>query len=1188
MRKSVLNRAISLFLAVLLIISSASNFSVQAQETVNNLGGLAGEGNLRVEVNNGSMRVDRYSGGGFNKQFYQNSGLILSVDGTVSKLTDYWNHNNSSIPLVEPDSQVLDGNTVITTWTVGDLRVEQEVTLPTTMSQYIKLEWTVENTGSSDVSNVRLNRGVDTYLSGGDNGAGFWEPLTNTVGVTKTINNEQQRLSFQGVTPPESYTSKYYYSVDAEVEAGDALSNEIDSNVSTDNGYALSWFTGTLVANGSWSVVAYESFVSAKVVAAGDSQTYEGSAVESNFTVQNISDTTQEVTYTVSGPEGWSLTPEKTGDTILSGASTNIGVMVEPPEGANSGAYDIMLEVTADGAATQGIASVTIPKNDDARMMDLTIADGTLSPSFDEGIATYTVTVGNDVTSTRLTPTVYDSNARISIQGNSVVSGTTSPALTLDVGNNPLLVVVTAEDGSTQETYTINVNRAAPSSVATLTQLAVSEGVLTPSFSSNVTNYDVSVSNDITSIKLTPTVTESNATVTVDGNPVASGTSSAALVLEVGNNPVEVVVTAQDGTTQEIYTVNVVRASAIDAALSNLTSSEGALSPTFTPDVTDYEVSVGNNITSVRLTPTVRESNATVTVDGNPVASGTSSAALVLEVGNNPVEVVVTAQDGTTQEIYTVNVVRASAIDAALSNLTSSEGTLSPTFAPGVTDYEVSIGNNITSVTLTPTVRESNATVTVDGNPVASGTSSAALVLEVGNNPVEVVVTAQDGETQTTYTVVFTRAHSGNSRRSDTQGTTPKGTEPVAQVNGEPTVSGVVITEEADERKSTTIEVNEASLNEQLENKSEGVVVTVPFSEAVDTSTATLNGQMIKDMEEKSAILVVETRTESYTLPADQINITAVSESFGTNVTLSDIDISIEIVQPEEKTVEVVEEAAEGNGFALVVPAVEFNITCTYNEDRVHVKKFNAYVERRIAIPDGVDPNKITTGVVVDAEGNVRHVPTVISIENGIYYAVISSVTNSVYSVVWHPMTFEDVVGHWAADSINNLGSRMVVNGVDGTNYEADRDITRAEFTAIVVRALGLEPGDGNNDYSDVEDAKWYADYIETAGTYELILGYGDGNFGPMDKITREQAMTIIARAMQITDLESDSSLGILDSYEDMDDISIYALESIATCVDQAIVNGRTETLIDPKDNITRAETAAIVERLLKKSELID
>ena len=124
---------------------------------------------------------------------------------------------------------------------------------------------------------------------------------------------------------------------------------------------------------------------------------------------------------------------------------------------------------------------------------------------------------------------------------------------------------------------------------------------------------------------------------------------------------------------------------------------------------------------------------------------------------------------------------------------------------------------------------------------------------------------------------------------------------------------------------------------------------------------------------------------------------------------------------------------AEECGFSIIVPALDFTISCEYNGAAVEVDSFYSYVERMIVIPHGVDPEKITTGVVVKPDGTTYHVPTEVVQIDGVYYAKINSLTNSTYTVVWHPIKFPDVTNHWAKDSINDMGSRMVVCGATKT-----------------------------------------------------------------------------------------------------------------------------------------------------------
>lgn len=95
--------------------------------------------------------------------------------------------------------------------------------------------------------------------------------------------------------------------------------------------------------------------------------------------------------------------------------------------------------------------------------------------------------------------------------------------------------------------------------------------------------------------------------------------------------------------------------------------------------------------------------------------------------------------------------------NADLSTLTISDGTLNPVFGSSTTSYTASVVYATTSITVTPTISEANATIKVNGTTVVSGNASGAIALNVGSNTISTVVTAQDGTTTKTYTLTLTR-----------------------------------------------------------------------------------------------------------------------------------------------------------------------------------------------------------------------------------------------------------------------------------------------------------------------------------------------------------------------------------------------------------------------------------------------
>src|SRR6185437_8716452 len=174
--------------------------------------------------------------------------------------------------------------------------------------------------------------------------------------------------------------------------------------------------------------------------------------------------------------------------------------------------------------------------------------------------------------------------------------------------------------------------------------------------------------------------------------------------------------------------------------LSDLTISKGTLSPTFASGTTFYEVYVNHATTSITITPTTIAAGATIKVNGSSVVSGTASSNIPLTPGFNTITTIVTASGGATTDTYTIILFREYSTVATLSSLVTDNGTLSPAFAAGTTNYTDSVTNDIKSVKVTPTTTDANATVTVNGTPVSSGTASAAIALAIGPNIITTVV----------------------------------------------------------------------------------------------------------------------------------------------------------------------------------------------------------------------------------------------------------------------------------------------------------------------------------------------------------------------------------------------------------------------------------------------------------------
>ncbi|RYD92331.1 MAG: cadherin-like beta sandwich domain-containing protein, partial [Sphingobacteriales bacterium] len=291
-------------------------------------------------------------------------------------------------------------------------------------------------------------------------------------------------------------------------------------------------------------------------------------------------------------------------------------------------------------------------------------------------------------------------------------------------------------------------------------------GLLQPSnFNTEVHDYDLYVNAEFRSITLTPVSVDPLAVITVNDVVVNSGSPSANIPLPVFENFVTVkAVTTESGReSTTTYNYRVIRGPVVPGNLFDLTISNGELSPVFVNSVFDYTASTNNE--SITVTPTADEGTATIRVKINDgdyalVTNRSASAALPLNVGENVIKVSVTSAQQDVSKTYTLTVTRLISTDASLAGLTTTAGNINPAFTTGNNTYSASVQK--TSITVTPVTAEAHATVqarVVGGEyvAVANNTASAELPLGAGNNTIEVLVTAQDGTTQQTYTLNVNR-----------------------------------------------------------------------------------------------------------------------------------------------------------------------------------------------------------------------------------------------------------------------------------------------------------------------------------------------------------------------------------------------------------------------------------------------
>ena len=173
-----------------------------------------------------------------------------------------------------------------------------------------------------------------------------------------------------------------------------------------------------------------------------------------------------------------------------------------------------------------------------------------------------------------------------------------------------------------------------------------------------------------------------------------------------------------------------------------------------------------------------------------------------------------------------------------------------------------------------------------------------------------------------------------------------------------------------------------------------------------------------------------------------------------------------------------------------------------------------------------------------------------------------------------------EIKGHWGETEIRDMITKGIVNG-DGKSLNLKNPVTRAEFTALLVRALGIEEKDYQDEFSDVSGDEWYADTLAAATEKGLLQG-SDGKAMPDGLLTREQMAKMLVSAYLYLHPEADINETVT-GFADNGEISEWAKAFVAQSVEIGLMNGMGDGRFAPSETALREQAFAAVHRLLNK-----
>ncbi|NBD24339.1 S-layer homology domain-containing protein [Paenibacillus glycinis] len=356
-----------------------------------------------------------------------------------------------------------------------------------------------------------------------------------------------------------------------------------------------------------------------------------------------------------------------------------------------------------------------------------------------------------------------------------------------------------------------------------------------------------------------------------------------------------------------------------------------------------------------------------------------------------------------------------------------------------------------------------------------------------------------------------------------------------------------------------------------------------------DEKTATQNSQFQIDStalasihaQSKAAVLILESTSGKLQLPVGSIS-ASVSGSSG-----SEQKVVITIAQAAGDYKTKLKAQFGGSAGVPLGDPVEFEVKLTGSGPGRILSNFSDYAMHVLNVNVAKETDAVYTGLTYDPITQTYvPVPTTWEWKDGILQVTLKRKGNSVYTVIQNHVDFKDLgKSNPYQDSILALANRMVINGYPDGSFKPESVVTRAEFAAMLNRALGILPKQqASKSFKDVANGVWYAPQVNAAVDAGLINGYTDGTFRPNQNITHQEMIVMLVNAFQYDNAGVDLTKTSSTVYPDK--LPAWAKPYYAAAMDKGLLPTSSAFHFQTGKNTQRQESALLLYQLMKVAKL--
>ncbi|PWK05978.1 S-layer homology domain-containing protein [Tumebacillus permanentifrigoris] len=466
----------------------------------------------------------------------------------------------------------------------------------------------------------------------------------------------------------------------------------------------------------------------------------------------------------------------------------------------------------------------------------------------------------------------------------------------------------------------------------------------------------------------------------------------------------------------------------------------------------------------------------------------------------------------------------------------------------------------------------------VDNLYVAGGQFSKSITLsETTQFGTYTVVVGQGTEVQSDLFTILEDNAGGGGGGSTGGGTTTTGTSIPGVINQGQTQAPVKADTKTDGNKVLAT-VSDADLAAALKDSSSAVAVVVSIpTTGTQQAQLTLSSAQLSSLSgaNTATTFVASTGVSSVALPVSVLKKIPAGAS-----------INIVIGQAADSSATFTNQVA---GATVLSTPVSFEVNVVTGTESAPIDLAGQdFVKRSFLINGNVDT--ATAGVLFIENGSVRSVPaTFTKNADGTITVTVNRPGFSTYAVASRPVSFSDIGTSYAQDRIQSLASKFLLYGTSTNTFSPEQNVTRAEFAAMLVRALGLQPSN-SAPFSDVAATDWFAQDVASVYEAGLVNGVGNGQFDPNADISRQDLTVMLSNAIKMLNIPKKQGSEHVE-YVDASGFASYAKDSIATVTESGLMTGEAVNgtySFHPTDSTTREAAATVLFFLLQNAKLIN